>query len=159
VDAGDDDPLGLTINEAKTSVKDVSTQSFDFLGYTFGTLYNHRNGHSFLGASPSRKSLKRIKTKIGELLRPGEKASWPGVRKRLNRLLDGWSAYVSYGATRDARQAVDRHVSERVRRFLVKRMPAPGRGVKAFPCNVIFGKPGVRKLNALPRPRGAVSRS
>ncbi len=28
--------LGLTLNEAKTSVRDARTESFDFLGYTFG---------------------------------------------------------------------------------------------------------------------------
>ena len=28
--------LGLTLNEAKTSVKDARTERFDFLGYTFG---------------------------------------------------------------------------------------------------------------------------
>jgi len=28
--------LGLTLNEAKTSVKDARQESFDFLGYTFG---------------------------------------------------------------------------------------------------------------------------
>ena len=28
--------LGLTLNEAKTSLKDARTEHFDFLGYTFG---------------------------------------------------------------------------------------------------------------------------
>ncbi|MER9645253.1 reverse transcriptase domain-containing protein [Mesorhizobium sp. M0239] len=28
--------LGLTLNEAKTSLKDARTEPFDFLGYTFG---------------------------------------------------------------------------------------------------------------------------
>jgi hypothetical protein len=35
VDEGGDDE-GLTLNEAKTSVKDARRQSFDFLGYTLG---------------------------------------------------------------------------------------------------------------------------
>ena len=31
--------LGLTLNEAKTSVKDARAEDFDFLGYTFGPRY------------------------------------------------------------------------------------------------------------------------
>src|SRR5271165_6010341 len=59
-------------------------------------------GQKYLGASPSQKSVQRIKDKIGDLLKPGEKGSWPSVRDRLNRLLAGWSAYFSYG-TRELR--------------------------------------------------------
>ena len=28
--------IGLTLNEAKTSIKQARTEQFDFLGYTFG---------------------------------------------------------------------------------------------------------------------------
>jgi RNA-directed DNA polymerase len=37
--------LGLTINEAKTSVKDARQEHFDFLGYTFGPQYFRKDGH------------------------------------------------------------------------------------------------------------------
>ena len=57
--------LGLTLNEVKTSVKDARTERFDFLGYAFGPHCYQRNGNRYLGASPSEKSVKRIKTKIG----------------------------------------------------------------------------------------------
>lgn len=75
--------LGLTINEAKTSLKNARAEDFDFLGYTFGRRYA-RDGKLYLGARPSKKSLKRIKGKISDLLRPCETGDWPGVRKRLN---------------------------------------------------------------------------
>src|SRR5439155_421228 len=42
--------LGLTINEVKTSVKDARTESFDFLGYTFGPHRYRKDGHWYLGA-------------------------------------------------------------------------------------------------------------
>jgi RNA-directed DNA polymerase len=151
VDERGDGALGLTINEAKTSVKKAETESFDFLGYTFGALYHGRTGQRYLGASPSMKSRKRIKTKISQLLRPGEKAPWPAVRQRLNRLLAGWSAYFDFGASRDARQAVDRHVSERVRAFLTRRTQASGSGTRTFSWNAIFGQFGVLKLR-IPKP-------
>jgi RNA-directed DNA polymerase len=49
--------------------------------------------------------VRRIKTKVGELLTPGNKGAWPEVRMRLNRLLYGWSAYFSYGALASAYEA------------------------------------------------------
>jgi len=88
--------LGLSINEAKTSLKDARAAGFDFLGYTFGPRYGQK-GKRYLGARPSAKSLKRIKGKISDLLRPGNMGAWPHVRGRLNRLLGGWSAYFGYG--------------------------------------------------------------
>ena len=65
--------LGLTLNEAKTSVRDARTERFDFLGYTFGPHHYRKDGHWYLGASPSKKSVQRLKTKVGELLVPGNK--------------------------------------------------------------------------------------
>jgi RNA-directed DNA polymerase len=145
--------IGLSINEAKTSVKDARTGSFDFLGYTFGPKYGCRDGgQKYLGASPSRKSVKRIKTKIGDLLVPGNKGSWPQVRNRLNGLLAGWSAYFSYGTRAPAYRAVDRHVCDRVRRFLAKRHKANGRGTRGFSWGEIFGELGVLRLTRI-RPR------
>ena len=47
--------LGLTLNEAKTSVRDARQERFDFLGYTFGPHIYRKNGRRYLGASPSRK--------------------------------------------------------------------------------------------------------
>ena len=145
--------LGLTLNEAKTSVKDARKESLDFLGYTLGPRRYGKNGRRRLGASPSRKSVQRIKTKIGELLKPANTGAWPLVRNRLNRLLVGWSAYFGYGARVQAHKAVDQHVYDRVRRFLVQRHKAPGRGARRFSREVVYGELGVLRLERRqPRP-------
>src|ERR1700756_368281 len=102
--------LGLSLNEAKTSIRDARKERFEFLGYSFGPHYWWKNGQRYLGASPSKKSVQRIKAKISELLVPGNKGSWPDVRDRLNRLLSGWSAYFSHGTRVPAYRAVDAHV-------------------------------------------------
>jgi RNA-directed DNA polymerase len=142
--------IGLSINEAKTSVKDARTESFDFLGYTFGPKYGCREGgQKYLGACPSRKSVQRIKTKIGNLLVPGNKGSWPQVQRRLNSLLAGWSAYFSYGTLAPTYRAVDRHVCVRVRRFLAKRHKIDGRGARDFSMKAIFGDLGVYRLTRI----------
>src|SRR5436853_7631157 len=52
----------------------------------------------YLGASPSKKSVRRIKTKVSQLLTPSNKGAWTEVQARLNRLLSGWSAYFCHGA-------------------------------------------------------------
>ena len=99
--------LGLTLNEAKTSIKPARKASFNFLGYTFGPQRRKQDGRWYLGASPSKKSVARVKQKAGDLLVPSNVGTWPEVRDRLNQILRGWSAYLSYGTRATAYQAVD----------------------------------------------------
>ncbi len=51
--------LGLTLNEAKTSVREARQESFDFLGYSFGPHWFRKDGHWYLGA--------RLASKIGSI--------------------------------------------------------------------------------------------
>ena len=146
--------LGLTLNEAKTSVKDARREGFDFLGYTLGPRHLPNGGRWYLGASPSKKSVQRIKTKVGELLTPGNKGAWTEVRLRLNRLLGGWSAYFAYGALASAYEAVDQHVYDRTRNFLRKRHKVQGRGADQFSRERVYGDLAVRCLR---RERGRSS--
>ena len=138
--------LGLTLNEAKTSLKNARRESFDFLGYTLGPRHLPNGGRWYLAASPSKKSVRRLKAKISELLVPGNKGAWDEVRARLNRILRGWSAYFSYGALASAYEAVDRHAYDRARNFLRQRHKAHGRGVDRFSREHIYGELAVRCL-------------
>ena len=138
--------LGLTLNEMKTSVKNAQQESFDFLGYTIGPQRYRKDGHWYLGASPSKKSVQRIKTKIGDLLKPGNMGAWPVVRHRLNQLLIGWSAYFGYGTRLQAYRAIDHHVYDRVRHFLARRHKVQGRGTRRFSRDDVYGELGVLHL-------------
>jgi RNA-directed DNA polymerase len=146
--------LGLTLNEAKTSLKDAKTEGFDFLGYTLGPQFDPRGGKKYLGAGPSRKSVQRIKDRIGDLVGSRTTAPWPQVCIGLNRLLAGWSAYFSYGTRTSAYRAVDHHVYDRVRRLLARRHKEPGRGTRRFSWSEIQGQFGVTPL-VTPKPRAA----
>jgi RNA-directed DNA polymerase len=53
--------LGLTLNEAKTSLRNAQEECFDFLGYLFGPHRYKANGQQYLSASPSRKSMQGLK--------------------------------------------------------------------------------------------------
>jgi len=138
--------LGLTLNEAKTKLRDGRRESFDFLGYTFGPQYYRKDGHWYLGARPSKKSVARLRQKVNDVLMPGNKGAWPEVRDRLNGILRGWSSYFSYGTRLQAYRAVDKHVEERARRFLKQRHHIPTRGTRRLADDVIFGPLGVLRL-------------
>src|SRR5712671_2057273 len=142
--------LGLTLNEAKTSLKNARQERFDFLGYSFGPHRYKANGKWYLSASPSKKSMQRFKTKVGNLLVPGNNDPWPEVRDTLNRSLLGWSNYFCYGTCRSAFRGVDRYVYERVRDFLARRHKVAGRGTRRFSCDVVYGERGLLRLERLP---------
>jgi RNA-directed DNA polymerase len=140
----------LTLNEAKTSLKNAREEHFEFLCYSFGPQYYKANGQRYLGATPSKKSVQRLKAKVGNLLVPGNNAPWQEVRDSLNGLLAGWSNYFCYGTRRSVYRAVDHYVYERVRDFLARRHKIPGRGTRRFSYDVIYGERGVLRLERLP---------
>jgi RNA-directed DNA polymerase len=143
--------LGLTLNEAKTSLKDARKERFDFLGYSFGPHWFKKNGKWYLGASPSKKSMQRFKTKVGDRLVPANVVPWEDVRDELNSMLLGWSHYFSYGATAGAYKHVDWHVYQRARDFLTRRHKDEGRGTARFSCDIVYGELGLIRLERLPR--------
>jgi RNA-directed DNA polymerase len=96
----------------------VHQESFSSLGYTFGPQRYKKDGRWYLGASPSKKAVARIKEKVGNLLIPSNTGTWEEVRDRLNQTLRGWSTYFSYGTRKAAYGAVDNYVYESVRHFL-----------------------------------------
>src|SRR6266700_2177372 len=142
--------LGLALNEQKTSLKNARQERFDFLGYSFGPHWYKGNGKWYLSASPSKKSMQRFKTKVGNLLVPGNHDPWPEVRDTLNRSLLGWSNYFCLGTRRSAFRSVDRYVYERVRDFLARRHKVAGRGTHRFSCEVVYGGLGLLRLERLP---------
>jgi len=144
--------LGLTLNEKKTSIRNARQERFDFLGYTFGPHINPRDGGRYLGCSPSKKSVSRIKQKVGDLLERRNVAPWQEVCQKLNRTLRGWRQYFSIGSQGRAYRAVDEYVYDRARNFLRKRHKVSSRGTRQFPRERVYGPLGVLRLQG---PRAA----
>jgi RNA-directed DNA polymerase len=138
--------LGLTLNEAKTKLRNAQQESFDFLGYTFGPQRYRKDGHGYLEAGPSKKSVARRRQKVNDVLMPSHTGTWPEVQDRLNSILRGWSSYFRYGTRLLAYRAVDNHVAARVRHFLRRRHQVPSRGTRVVADDVIFGPLGVLRL-------------
>jgi RNA-directed DNA polymerase len=144
--------LGLTLNEKKTSIRNARQERFDFLGYTFGPHISPRTGRPYMGYSPSKKSVARIKEKVGELLDRRNGAPWEEIRQELNQKLSGWRQYFSIGATSRAYRAVDEYVYDRVRNFLRRRHKVSSQGTRQFSGERVYGVLGVLRLQG---PRAA----
>jgi RNA-directed DNA polymerase len=139
--------LGLTLNEAKTKLKDARRERFEFLGYSFGPHRHWRDGELYLGASPSPKSVARLRQKVRDRLKASHCRRWPEIRDGLNAILRGWDNYFCYGTRKKAHRAIDAHVAQSVRGFLVRRHKAPSRGTVRFSREAIFGELGLLSLS------------
>ena len=124
--------LGLTLNRTKTCLRDARQERFHFLGYSLGPHCFRQTGRWFIGASPSKKSVQRLKDKVSAMLVPGNMGEWTEVRDGLNRLLRGWSGYFSPGSHYTVDRAVEAHLYDRVRNFLARRHKLPTRGSRRF---------------------------
>jgi RNA-directed DNA polymerase len=138
--------IGLTIHPTKTRLCYAREEPFDFLGYTFGPDRHWRTGKRILVAQPSKKAQKRLKEKVNTLLHRGNPMPWPELRDRLNRLLQGWAEYFSFGWTGRSHQAVRSHVAHRVRRFLCRRHKLRIGGTGRFGWEEVHGERGVLDL-------------
>jgi hypothetical protein len=57
--------LVLTLNPTETRLYDARTDRLDLLGYSFGLRCHRQQSRWFTGATPSNKSVRRLKDKIG----------------------------------------------------------------------------------------------
>ena len=146
--------LGLTLNEAKTSLRDARQERFDFLGYSFGPHRITSDGHWYLGASPSKKSVQRLKTKVERSA--GARQQLIHGRKcatTLNRSLRGWS---SYFCLRDACRGLPQRRPLRLR---ARARTSSSDGTRWQGAATVgshgkrsIGNRGVLRLERLPRP-------
>ena len=139
--------LGLTLNEAKTRLKDARRERFEFLGYSFGLHWHQRDGKPYLGASPSPKSVARLKQNVRDHLKASHGRPWPDIRDGLNAVLRGWDGYFCYGTRWRAHRAINANVVQSVRGFLVRRHKVQSRGAVRFSGEAIFGELGVLSLS------------
>jgi RNA-directed DNA polymerase len=138
--------LGLSLNEAKTGVRDARRESFDFLGYTFGPMVYRRTGQTYLGVAPSKQRMKRVKQVLRAVLRVGNHAPVGEVVGEVSRKLRGWGQYFSIGTLEPAYRTIDRYTEALLRRFLVRRHKVPGRGTRQFGYRYLYEDLGLVRL-------------
>ena len=141
--------MRLRLNPEKTRLCRAGPESFDFLGYTFGTCYAVRNGKPFLGAKPAKARIRRIMGAIRQFLSPGNLDPLPDVIRALNQRLCGWANYFSYGTVTPAYRVVDYYTTCRLRRFLCRRHKVSGLGTRQFPDQRLYDLGLVRLAQVL----------
>jgi RNA-directed DNA polymerase len=143
--------LKLTLNQAKTSIKDARRERLEFLGYSFGPQGGRQSSRWYVAAQPSRRSLGELRQSVAELLCRTNTDPWHEIVTTLNRKLRGWANYFSYGTTWKSYRAADWYVCERVRDFLQRRHKVPTRGTRRFSDQHIYGPLAVLSLTTLRR--------
>jgi len=147
--------LGLQVNEQKTKLVTLPHGSFDFLGYTFGRFYG-KDGKSFIGTKPSKKSVARIFEKIHE----ATSSRWNTMTvedrvERLNCMVRGWANYFDQGPVLPVYGKIQNYLNRRLQQWLARKHKLKGRGYHQFPAQDLYEK---LKLIRLPCKRAELSR-
>jgi len=125
IEATLEDWMGLQLNRAKTRVIDLKTpgESLDFLGYTFRYDRDLNGGsHRYLNVMPSKRALAREREALRrKISRRTQSVPLPLLVQSLNRHLNGWLNYFSFGYPAMARRAVGHHLYVRLRQHLRRR--------------------------------------
>jgi len=139
--------LKLTVNETKTRLCVLPEGAFDFLGYTFGRCYNHRTGAAYLAASPAKKKIAKLCDAIGEQTsRRWLQLDEEEMIGRLNRKLRGWTNYFDLGAVSRAYNAVNYHVTSRLRRWLCRKHRIRGSAYSRYSDRYLHQELGLYQL-------------
>lgn len=147
--------MKLTLNEAKTCVRNARKEFFRFLGYELGPLVNRRTRRRYPGARPSKKAMERVRGEVSRILYRGRTEPWDEIRKELNQFLTGWASYFAYGSPRVSFRLVDIHVNDRARNLLRRRHKLPC-GTSRFSYQELHREYGVLEVRSLLRPHAFV---
>jgi len=143
--------LKLKVNEKKTRLARLPDETFDFLGYTFGRLYDRRTGRGYYGGCPSLKSMKRLGGRIHE--QTTRRCLWKSEENMaivINRLLTGWANYFSVGTVRRSYSSVDHYVFQRLRQWWCAKHKVRNRRDARFSYEYVYGQLGLTRLRDRP---------
>jgi len=139
--------LKLTVNEAKTQLRRVPEETFDFLGYTFGRCYSPKTGRAYIGTKPSKKRIARLREAISEMTsRRWAPRDTTEQVARLNRMMVGWGNYFCLGPVSRAYAAIDRYARYRLRQWLCAKHKVNGQGRRKFPARYLHRVLGLVQL-------------
>ena len=147
--------MGLEINREKTRVVNLKEKkaSLDFLGYTF-RYDRDRYGRAqrYWNVVPSRKALQREREQLRAMtdVRHSHKPL-PRLIAELNRHLQGWGNYFSFGYPKSAYGRINSYVQQRLYYHLRRRSQRPFRPPEGASFNQQFARLGLRLLSS-PRP-------
>jgi RNA-directed DNA polymerase len=120
----------LTINREKTRVVKLAKEgaNLSFLGFTFRYDRDlHGRGRRYLNVFPAKKSVARLRQRLRALLASNCVTPIPTLVGMVNRLLQGWKHYFSWGYPRVAFREVNQYLVATLTRHLQRRSQRPFR--------------------------------
>jgi len=141
--------MGLELNREKTRVVDLKQvgASLDFLGYTFRYDRSQFGRSRYLNVIPSKKALKKERAVLRDLTRSRFCFKQiPILIQELNRNLQGWSEYFSFGYPRVAYHDLNHYVQQRLRNHLRRRSQRRYRAPQGVSLYSHLGALGLRYL-------------
>jgi RNA-directed DNA polymerase len=141
--------MGLEINREKTRIVDLKRKgaSLDFLGYTFRYDQARQGRHRYLNVIPSKKAVKKERAALREIT--SSRFCFKPIRsliQDLNRNLQGWAAYFSFGYPSQAYRDLNYYVQHRLRIHLNRRSQRPYRAPKGVSLYAHLRQLGLRPL-------------
>jgi RNA-directed DNA polymerase len=144
--------LKLTVNETKTRLCRLPEETFTFLGYTIGRCYSPKTGKAYIGTYPAAKKVKKLIDAISR--RTERRTTWREPDElvgQLNCRIRGWANYFCLGPVSKAYDRVNRHVRQRLRRWLCRKYREEGSGQERFPNQRLHAELGLIDLRAVRR--------
>ncbi len=142
--------MGLEINREKTRVVNLMEKQahLDFLGYTFRYDRDWKGrGHRYLNIVPSKKALQRERNRLREMTGYSQSHKpLPRLIGELNRHLQGWGNYFSFGRPRAAYGKISTYVLQRLYSHVGRRSQRPYRPPAGLTHTQQFPRLGLQLL-------------
>jgi RNA-directed DNA polymerase len=115
-------PRDVELSEEKTFITHIN-DGFDFLGQTIRKFPRKQGKNSKLQITPSKKSIKTIKTKIKDICNRSKGLSQHRLIDQLNPVIRGWANYHRHWQCSNAFSNIDSYIWKCVYRWSRKRHP------------------------------------
>nr|YP_009306333.1 hypothetical protein [Caulerpa cliftonii]AOP19237.1 hypothetical protein [Caulerpa cliftonii] len=129
---------GLLFNEEKTAIRS-SIKAFSFLGFSFINIKN--SGSYRTKIYPSKKSLSRLVSKVGNICRKYRSISSYDLIKCLRPVIIGWANYFRYCECQNSFSKIDYSIFQIIRSWVFRRDRRHGRihiKEKYFPSGMTY---------------------
>jgi RNA-directed DNA polymerase len=147
--------LKLTVNEKKTRHCSLPTETFTFLGFTFGPQTSWKTGRVYVTPTPAKKKVQALCDKISALTCGS--TVWRDEAEqvaKLNQMLLGWAHYFRLGYVTAAWNAVQQHACRRLRWWMRRKHKARAGRNQHYPDMQLYERYGlvnlVRRVPRLP---------
>jgi group II intron reverse transcriptase/maturase len=135
--------LELELNEEKSRVVDAEKETFDFLGFTYRRVTNPKTGKRAALFYPSKKSQKRLREKVKNILGSSYPVTLDEYVLRTNRVVRGWVNYYRIGNANRVFHDIRYYVEVKMRRVLQHKAGRHGCGWKRYDHSYLYERLGL----------------